>query len=144
MRSKKPLPLKQLVNFLFDNIKHPDGRPYTSQEVAEQVRISHATINQLRTGRNKNPTLPTLQELCIFFNVPLGFFDCASYDECFAVIAQDRMDYSPNVVQIAFRAGELSPASQKDLLNIISWVEAAERERKAGRDVPDFPLEDKS
>lgn len=135
-----PLPLKELINFLFERVQHPDGRPYLTQEVADQVRISHATINQLRTGRNKNPSVPTLQEIARFFGVPLNFFDCTSYEECYAVLVGQRPEDLPGpIAEIAFRASELSTKAQQDLLKIISWVEAAERERKAGHEIPDFP-----
>jgi transcriptional regulator with XRE-family HTH domain len=136
----EPLPLKDLVNFLFEHVLRPDGKPYTTQEVTDHVRISHATINQLRTGRSKNPALPTLQEICRFFNVPLTFFECASYEECFAVLAEPRTEAAPQVAEIAFRASQLSPEAQEDLLKVILWIEAVERERKAGRDLPPLPF----
>ena len=138
-----PLPLKDLINFLFENILHPEGRPYITQEVADEVRISHATINHLRTGRNKNPSVPTLQEIARFFDVPLNFFECSSYDECFAMLSgQSPEDLPGAVAEIAFRASNLSPKSQMDILKIILWVEAAERERKAGREMPAFTMFD--
>ena len=142
MRKKtEPLPLKDLINFLFENILHPEERPYITQEVADEVRISHATINQLRTGRNKNPSVPTLQEIARFFNVPLSFFECASYDECFAMLSGQPSEELPGpVAEIAFRASNLSPKSQMDILKIVLWVEAAERERKAGRETPQFTV----
>lgn len=134
------LSLKALINFLFDHVSHPEGRPYTTQEVTDHVRISHATINQLRTGRSKNPTLPTIQEICRFFAVPLNFFECTTYDECYAILAEQRTADVPQAAEIAFRASQLSSAGQQDILNVISWVEAAERERKeTGEDIPELP-----
>lgn len=140
--SNEPLALKDLVAFLFDTIRHPNGEAYTLQEVADQLDISPATIHQLRTGRIKNPTLPTLKELGRFFNVPLNFFECQTYDECHRILGAERIELSPSAAKIAFRASQLSPKSQEDLLNIIAWVEAAERERLAGRELPDLPFED--
>lgn len=139
-KEPEPLPLKDLINFLFEHVQHPDGRPYITQEVADKVRISHATINQLRTGRNKNPSVPTLQEIAGFFNVPLSFFECSTEEECYAVLAGQRPEDLPGMIaEIAFRASGLTAKSQRDILKIITWVEAAERERKAGREMPDFP-----
>ena len=139
-KDKEPLLLKDLINFLFEHVQHPDGRPYITQEVADKVRISHATINQLRTGRNKNPSVPTLQEIAGFFNVPLSFFECSTEEECYAVLAGQRPEDLPGMIaEIAFRASGLTAKSQRDILKIITWVEAAERERKAGREMPDFP-----
>jgi transcriptional regulator with XRE-family HTH domain len=139
-QSDEPLQLKDLVNFLFDTIRRPDGEPYSLYEVADAIDISPATIHQLRTGRIKSPTLPTLKEIGRFFNVPLSFFECESIDACYQVLGAQGSDLSPGVSKIAFRASKLSEKSQLDLLKIIAWVEAAERERKAGRDPSDFPL----
>jgi len=140
-RDQEPLPLKELINFLFDNILHPDGRPYTTQEVTDHVRISHATINQMRTGRSKNPTLPTLQEVCRFFDVPLSFFECSSLDECYTVLNEKPESKTESVAEITFRASQLSEDSQKDILRVIAWVEAAERERRETGRIPGFPEE---
>jgi transcriptional regulator with XRE-family HTH domain len=139
-KGQEPLPLKDLINFLFAHVQHPDGRPYITQEVADQVRISHATINQLRTGRNKNPSVPTLQEIAGFFNVPLSFFECSTEEACYAVLAGQCPEDLPGMIaEIAFRTSGLTERSQRDILKIITWVEAAERERKAGHEMPDFP-----
>jgi len=140
-RDQEPLPLKELINFLFDNILHPDGRPYTTQEVTDHVRISHATINQMRTGRSKNHTLPTLQEVCRFFDVPLSFFECSSLDECYTVLNEKPESKTESVAEITFRASQLSEDSQKDILRVIAWVEAAERERRETGRIPGFPEE---
>jgi transcriptional regulator with XRE-family HTH domain len=136
-QSHEPILLKDLVNFLFDNVLHPDGRPYTTQEVTDRVRISHATINQLRTGRNKNPTLPTLHEICRFFDVPLSFFDCQTYDECYAVLAERPGVSTGDVAEIAFRASRLTVEGKRDLLRAIQWVESHDRERRAAGEMPD-------
>jgi transcriptional regulator with XRE-family HTH domain len=138
-QNPKPLPLKDLVNFLFEHIQHPDGRPYLSQEVADQVQISHATINQLRTGRIKNPTLPTLKDLCQFFDVPLSFFECATYEDCYALLAQKRAPQGSQASEIAFRASQLSPQAQKQVLTVLHWVEIVEQARKAGHEMPEMP-----
>lgn len=140
--SNEALELKDLVNFLFDTIRRADGETYTIQEVADELDISPATIHQLRTGRIKNPTLPTLKELGRFFKVPLNFFECRTYDECHQVLGAEGMKLTPGTAKIAFRASKLSPKSQRDILKIIAWVEAAERERLAGRELPEYPIGD--
>lgn len=140
-QSSEPLLLKDLVNFLFDNVLHPDGQPYTTQEVTDHVRISHATINQLRTGRNKNPTLPTLQEIGRFFDVPLNFFDCQTYDECYAILAERPEVSTGDVAEIAFRASRLTAEGKQDLLRAIQWVESHDRERRASLETPEITEE---
>lgn len=149
MRNKyvKPMAVKDLLEFLFKHIHHPEGRPYTVTEVADATELSYVTIYTLLQGRSKKPTLPTVQVLCNFFGVPLGFFECRSYDECYAILENIRNSEndggdsrnSPQLGEIIFRAQDLSPEGQQDLITLIKWVQAAERERKAGRDVPNLP-----
>lgn len=131
---RESLPIKDLINFLFNNVVREDGLPYRTQDVCEQVSISHATINQLRTGRSKNPILPTLQEICHFFDVPLTFFECSTYEECYAILAErgKERSISTEASEIAFRAQRLSLHGQRDILKVIKWVEAAEREQHDG------------
>ena len=122
------------------SVHHPDGRLYHAGS-GDKVRISHATINQLRTGRNEID-VPTLQEIAGFFNVPLSFFECSTEEECYAMLVGQRPEDLPGpVAEIAFRARGLSAEAQQDILKIIQWVEAAERERKAGRETLPFARE---
>lgn len=147
-KSVKPIAVKDLLDFLFKHIHHPEGRPYTVTEVADATGLSYVTIYTLLQGRSKKPTLPTVQALCDFFGVALNFFECRSYDECYAVLESSRNSEnestseksSPQLGEIIFRAQDLSPEGQQDLLTLIKWVQAAERERKAGRDVPNLPI----
>lgn len=148
-QSVKPMAVKDLLEFLFKHIHHPQGRPYSTTEVADATGLSYVTIYTLLQGRSKKPTLPTVQSLCDFFGVPLGFFECRSYDECYEVLKNKRNDEnneseggqnSPQLGEIIFRAQDLSPEGQQDLITLIKWVQAAERERKAGRDVPNLPI----
>lgn len=146
-KSVKPMAVKDLLEFLFKHIHHPKGRPYSVTEVADATGLSYVTIYTLLQGRSKKPTLPTVQALCDFFGVPLGFFECRSYDECYTALENNRNDEndseagrgSPQLGEIVFRAQDLSPEGQQDLITLIKWVQAAERERKAGRDVPNLP-----
>lgn len=149
MRRKpaKPMAVKDLLEFLFKHIHHPEGRPYSVTEVADATNLSYVTIYTLLQGRSKKPTLPTVQALCDFFGVPLGFFECRSYDECYKVLENSKNEENDSVGgrnsaqmgEIIFRAQDLSPEGQQDLITLIKWVQAAERERKAGRDVPNLP-----
>lgn len=126
---KQPLLPKDLINFLFDTITHPDGRPYTALEVADQVSISYGTINQLRSGRITKPTLPTLRDIYRFFDVPLDFFNCTSFEECYVLLARGRVEPESPAAEIAYRAARLLPEIQQQLLCIIGWAEAYERKQ---------------
>lgn len=146
-KSVKPMAVKDLLEFLFNHIHHPENRPYSITEVADATGLSYVTIYTILQGRSKKPTLPTVQALCTFFGVPLNFFECKSYDECYAVLENNRVteeesENQPSNIElgeIIFRARELSPEAQQDLLTLIKWVQAAERQREEGKDVPHFP-----
>ncbi|MEQ8677203.1 MAG: helix-turn-helix transcriptional regulator [Aggregatilineales bacterium] len=137
------LPLADQINILFEAITRADGRPYAMQEVAENIDVSLATISQLRNGKIKNPQLNTLRELCRFFDVPLRYFETTQPEECYALIANKGDLKVPQLNEIAFRALKLSPQSQRDVLNIIKWAQAAELEKLLDDEFPALPsLED--
>jgi len=123
------LPLEDQIRVLFDVVRHPEGRPYTLQEVSEQIDVSLATISQMRSGRIKNPQLHTLRELCRFFDVPLHYFETRTVEACYAVSQANRPPIPPIAHQIAVRAARLSPAAQQDVLVLIRWVQAAEAQQ---------------
>jgi transcriptional regulator with XRE-family HTH domain len=133
------LPVAEQLQILFDEVKHPAGRAYTMQEVSETIDVSLATLSQLRTGKIKNPQLHTLREICRFFHVPLRYFETRSIEECYAILAGDQVEALSPINEIAFRATHLSPKSQRDVLTIIQWVQAAEAQRKNGSHLPPLP-----
>jgi transcriptional regulator with XRE-family HTH domain len=135
------LPVGEQLNILFQSVLHPERRsPYTLQEVSDATGISLGTISQLRTGRIKNPQFNTLVALSRFFNVPLRYFEARSPEECHAILAEDKQDSEPELNEIALRATRLSPEGQRDLLTVIKWIQAAEREQKPGK-LPLFGLD---
>jgi transcriptional regulator with XRE-family HTH domain len=137
------LPLSEQLNILFEVVTHPSGRPFTLNEVSEPTDLSLATISQMRNGKIKNPQLNTLRELCRFFNVPLRYFETTSPAECYALLTGNTDKITPEINEIAFRASNLSPKSQRDLLTVIKWVQAAEAQQKEGHHLPPLPgLED--
>ena len=133
------LSVARQIQILFEAIPHPEGRPYTIREVSEQIDVSLAAISQMRSGRIKNPQLNTLRELCRFFGVPLRYFDTRTPEECYAIL-QARDEAPPPVLnEIAYRATRLSPASQRDVLTLIQWVQAAEQQRGHDENLPPLP-----
>ena len=133
------LPLAEQIQILFDAITHSDGRPYTIREVSDEIDVSLAAISQMRSGRIKNPQLNTLRELCRFFDVPLRYFETRSPEDCYAVLAETRTNTQPEVSEITFRATQLSPAAQQDVLTLIKWVQAAEQQQQADDSLPPLP-----
>lgn len=133
---KAYLPVAEQLNLLFETIKHSDGRSYTLQEVSQQTGVSVATISQMRSGHIKNPQINTLRALCQFFNVPLRYFEAHTQEESYAIVSEGRQPLQPGMNEIAFRASSLSPKSQQDVLTIIKWIQAAERQREEGGELP--------
>lgn len=133
------LSLSEQLNILFEAVRHPEGRPFTMQEVSNAIDVSLPALSQLRTGKIKNPQLHTLREICRFFHVPLRYFETTSVEECYAILAGKQEDEGSPINEIAFRAIRLSPESQRDILTIIRWVQAVEEQRKNGKDVPPLP-----
>lgn len=134
------LPLHQQIQCLFDEVHHPDGRAYTLKEVSTATGISIGTISQMRSGKIDNPQLNTLRDICHFFGVPLRFFETTSLDECYALLHQaDDVTSEETLSEIAFRAIDLSPEAQRDILKVIQWVQAAEQLRQSGVALPPLP-----
>ena len=133
------LPLAQQLTLLFDVRRHPTGRSYTMQEVCDATGISVAAISQMRNGKITNPQLNTLRSLCRFFKVPLRYFETKTPDECYAIFNGDDQPPVLENNEIAFRASTLSEAAQRDILNMIKWVQAAERQRKQDGDNTPLP-----
>ena len=133
------LSLAQQIILLFEARRHPEGRPYTMQEVSDATGISVAAISQMRNGKITNPQLNTLLSLCKFFDVPLRYFETRTNEECYAIFDGDNQP--PTLVnhEISFRASALSEKAQRDILNMIKWVQAAERQRKLDNDPTPLP-----
>lgn len=133
------LTLGQQVRLLFEVRQHPEGRPYTMQEVSDATGISVAAISQMRNDKINNPQLQTLRALCKFFEVPLRYFETRSAEECYAIFNGDNQPPKLEVNEIAFRASSLSEAAQQDILNMIKWVQAAEKQRRLDGDSSPLP-----
>lgn len=128
-----PPSLAELVNLLFEEIRRPDGKPFTEKEVSEQVLISHKALNHIRTGQTPNPGFLAIREISRFFGISLDFFAVKTRSECYRFLREQQPPSSTPawVDEITFRSLELSESARQDLLRVIQWVEASERERKA-------------
>lgn len=133
------LPLSQQITLLFEAIRHPEGRPFTMQEVSTATGISLATISQLRSGKISNPQLNTLRGLCDFFRVPLRYFETETVEQCYAIFNGDNQPPALTTNEIAFRANALPEQAQRDILTMIKWVQAAEEQRKLKGDPTPLP-----
>ncbi|HEX2907070.1 MAG TPA: helix-turn-helix transcriptional regulator [Phototrophicaceae bacterium] len=89
------LPIADQINLLFQVVLHPEGRPYTLDEVSQPSGLSVATLSQLRTGRITNPQLSTLRALCDFFHIPLRYFETRTLEACYALLAEGQNSAPP-------------------------------------------------
>ncbi|GGX12845.1 hypothetical protein GCM10010297_37870 [Streptomyces malachitofuscus] len=136
--------LAQKLNRLFATVRSKDGPEFSNEHVAAAIRrtgvaISQSYIWQLRKGSKLNPTLRHLQALADFFGVPAAYFfddDVAQRVESqlHRLIEEQnklaRLAESGDVKLMAMRAGELSPARRKqvmELLDVVYKLEQAER-----------------
>ncbi len=112
---------------------HPGHRgEYSTQEVCDGIRaqggptISPVYLWQLRKGHRTNPSKEHLEALAHFFGVSPSYFmdeDVSDIDEQLELLAllRDRQ-----VQHIAFRAAGLSPASQRNVSELIEILRRAE------------------
>jgi transcriptional regulator with XRE-family HTH domain len=107
--------------------------------VSDVTDISLGTLSHIRNGRITNPGFKSMRRLSTFFGIPLKYFQTTSLEECYAIIADKRVDAIAELGEIAFRSTQLSTKSQQDVLAIIKWVQAAEELRKQGGHIPHLP-----
>lgn len=129
-------PLREKINYLFETV-HPRGRgPWSHPEVHRATGISTATLSALRSGKNTNPTMETLQKLADFFHVdPAFFFDTAASAEIRRQLDQlralqsvvDAIDHSTAETIVA-RMADLSPRSLHALAELAETLRALEED----------------
>jgi transcriptional regulator with XRE-family HTH domain len=124
------LPLAEQIIILFDSVRHPEGRPFTLQEVSDATGVSLGTIAQMRSGKINNPQLNTLRTLAQFFRVPLRYFETGTREECYALLADPTVSEKPALSEIAFRASGLSEQAQQDILSLIKVFQEEENQRR--------------
>lgn len=80
---RRPQPVRSLaekLTWLFANVRRPNGRKHTPQEVADFVvertggRCSREYITYLRSGANNNPTMRVIEAIAAFFDISPAYF----------------------------------------------------------------------
>ncbi len=120
------LSVAEQINILFDTVKKSDGNLYTLSEVSAGTGLSISALSHIRLDRIKNPQIDTLRAIALFFNVPLRYFETHNEEECYAIIAEGRTSSTQTLNEIAFRAGELSEAAQRQVLAMMRWIQESE------------------
>jgi transcriptional regulator with XRE-family HTH domain len=135
------------LNHLFANATARGGQEFSNEQVAAAivatgVTISQSYIWQLRKGKKDNPTFKHLQALAAFFGVPVSyFFDDEVTDRVDQQLEEVKAEQarlheimgSSDAQLMALRAGELSPAGRRqvmDLLDVVHRLEQAEKDTR--------------
>lgn len=108
------------LDHLFATVRHPDGRPFSHEEVAAGLRdaggptISATYLWQLRKGQRTNPRMSHLEALARFFAVDPAYFFPGELGEHMAAelefVAALR---DPYIRRLAHVADRLTPASRQ-------------------------------
>ncbi|HEU5111358.1 MAG TPA: XRE family transcriptional regulator [Micromonosporaceae bacterium] len=123
--------LAHKINYLFETVRRPDGKPYSNEEVAESINgrgettISGTYLWYLRRGDRDNPTKQHLEVLARFFDVsPAFFFD----DERSRRVARQTLPAAPptEAQRVAVRLDGLSPRSLRTVGELIDRVRELE------------------
>jgi transcriptional regulator with XRE-family HTH domain len=112
-------PIAPLVDALFKTHRKPDGREYSTYEVAREMaerglgEISPGYLAKLRRGETSNPSREVLSRLCLFFRVPASYF-FPELDQLVPSLDDSNSDPLAQV-RVAFRAAGLAPDEQAQL-----------------------------
>jgi transcriptional regulator with XRE-family HTH domain len=138
-------PLAHKINYLFETVRRPDGKPYSNEEVAEAInRRGDATISgtylwYLRRGDRDNPTKKHLEVIARFFDVsPAYFFDDSRSRAIARELAVLRRLADADVQRVAMRLDGLSTRSLHAVAELIDRVRELEG-LPPGDDRPDAP-----
>jgi transcriptional regulator with XRE-family HTH domain len=127
---KKALTLAQKVELLLGLAHEKLGAVTSYPALAKATGSAMSNIQDIRSGRNKNPGYQLLDALARYCGTDLGYFSRTTEDECRAyfeesVTQKDR-------VQIAMRSKGLSKKSRESIRNLINLARRAEG-------LPDMP-----
>ena len=123
--------LAHKINYLFETVRRPDGKPYSNEEVAESINgrgettISGTYLWYLRRGDRDNPTKKHLEVLARFFDVSPAFFFDDERSRRIAVTSLPSPPESP-AHRVALRLDGLSPRSLHTVASLIERVRELE------------------
>jgi transcriptional regulator with XRE-family HTH domain len=117
-----PPDIAVLVNHLFRDYRHPDGREYTHKEVEEGITkaagrklIDASYLSKLRTGMLKKPSILAVEALCHFFPVDVSYF----FPSVAALRRRQEQEMRQDMLPIALRASGADPVTLKTQLTAI-------------------------
>jgi transcriptional regulator with XRE-family HTH domain len=131
--------LAQRLAYLI-NLRPADrGGPWSDAQIAEGIekqglgKLTVQTIWRLRTGRDTNPKLATLEMLASFFGVKISYFTDDDPSDHVAQIRFLLARRDGDVQNVLMRMGELSDESLRAISGMIEHLLASERRHGRGR-----------
>ncbi len=139
MPTIKPLPLHELINFLFEYVLKPDGKPYSNSEVADAIGISRPSITLIRQGQQENPTLNTVRAILNFFAVPSAYLDVKSREEAINILLSEQEEITFNLRLRNLKGSELSPRLLKQVKAVAQYAIDLYQAQEYGLPEPELP-----
>lgn len=110
---------QQRLDWLFEHIRRPNGKPYTISDIARRTNgvLTPQQISHYRSGIRRNPTRDSLFALARAFGISPEYFVRAEHAEdlVYERMASDRRD----VQSLAFRAAQLTPEAVQQVIVIL-------------------------
>ena len=99
------------------------SRKLTQDELANALGVTKGTVSVWeRNGRK--PDFQTLEDICTFFDVNLGYLICADSTQTLTMLPND-LDENPEAVRLKNLEFKLSQLSEKSLLIVEVTINAA-------------------
>lgn len=123
----------EMVEWLFQNIKAPDGESFTNADVEAFVRarsgsLTASALVKIRSGETQNPGYATLRYIATFFGVPATYFMESERTPDYLESILEYAALSQEIPRaIALRASRLPPDLQQELLDYIGLLERRSR-----------------
>ena len=124
-RDAVPRTLPEKIDWLFENLRRPDGKEYTYRDVESGTdkvgyRVSAAYLCNLRKGKCDNPGWLVLRSLAQFFGVSVTYsYDGNLTSESLNNFKYEAMMQDADVEEITLRASKMGKAQRRSLLEMM-------------------------
>lgn len=118
----EPISFQQQFQILLDQLRDPQGKPYSLATLAQATGLSDQSLAYLLEGRSQFPRLDTLRALCRFYHISLDYFACETEADCHRYLLEQLAASSTLLNDIAVEAAALTPKGQRNVLTMLEWL----------------------